>query len=87
MLGATLMDWKLLVWTILQGTNRSERHIHYIRMLTLLNVTTMDHQAGVSVKGVGHDHSLMLNSREGRKALFGRQKKEEEEEGPAAAEA
>jgi len=69
----------------LQGTNRLERHIQYIRMLTVLNVKTTNHQASVLVQGVGHDHSLMLNSPDGLEALFGRRKKKEEEERPAAA--
>ena len=70
----------------LQGTNRLERHIDYIRMLASLRLSTPNHQASALVQGVGHDHSLMLSSPEGLEALFGRRKKEEEEEeSPAAA--
>lgn len=51
----------------LQGSNRRERHDRYMASLDLLNIPY--HR--LVVPGVGHDHSLMFNSANGLKALFG----------------
>lgn len=51
----------------LQGSNRLERHHLYLVSLNLLG---LPHRSFI-VPGVGHDHSLMFNSENGIKAIFG----------------
>lgn len=55
----------------LQGSNRFERSQIY--MESLIHVwSTPDHaHVRIVVRGVGHDHSLMINSPEGTNAIFG----------------
>lgn len=52
----------------LQGTNRWERHNNYLTSLRMLNFSSNIHHR--TVPSVGHDHSLMFNSREGLESIF-----------------
>ena len=52
----------------LQGSNRLARHLHYVESLESLSINVLH----AVVPGVGHDHSLMFHSREGRLAILGK---------------
>jgi hypothetical protein len=52
----------------LQGKSRLERHENYLEMLQMVGLDEAEHY---TVPGVGHDHSLMFQSEEGIRALFG----------------
>lgn len=52
----------------LQGSTRMERHFHYFESLGLVGINT---HRRVTVKGVGHDHSLMMQRPEALAAVFG----------------
>jgi hypothetical protein len=56
----------------LQGTNRFERHCNYYQSLLhqLGNIDFAKFHRSVTVRGVGHDHSLIFNSIEGMFYLF-----------------
>ena len=54
----------------LQGLTRYERSTNYIASLRRIGISEMYH-AQMFVNGVGHDHSLMFQSPEGLKSLFG----------------
>jgi pimeloyl-ACP methyl ester carboxylesterase len=51
---------------MMQGSNRWQRHHHYLASLDTLNVPY--HR--FTIPGVGHDHSLMFNSANGLRAIF-----------------
>lgn len=54
-----------------QGVNRWERGLHYFRSLEL---TQVGHRhTRIPVPNVGHDHSLMLNSPEATRAIYGKE--------------
>ena len=59
---------------LLQGTNRLERHNLYLQSLCLLQPTSFAVNTSYQwiVPGVGHDHSLMINSAKGLRAVFGK---------------
>ncbi|GKY99590.1 hypothetical protein MPSEU_000913300 [Mayamaea pseudoterrestris] len=52
---------------MMQGRTRLERHERYVRSMELLGIPY--HRS--IVPGVPHDHSLMFNSNEGLRAIFG----------------
>lgn len=50
-----------------QGTNRLERHVRYVESMRRVGITQHRHSI---VPNVGHDHSLMFHSHEGRNAIL-----------------